>query len=198
MTSIPKASLINLNSLSFYSKFSVFSSFYLVPPVSSNHSKWIIDTVATDHMICSISLFTSITAKISTNVKLPNEKLDVVTHIGTVQIPANLLLTNGLCVLFFSFNLLFDRKLIKSIHCCFILFANFCFIQSLNNWMTIELGELQDDLYYLVRNPRASSSSNVATKFASLPSFFAYVKNVSVDLWHFRLGHLISEWAREE
>jgi hypothetical protein len=39
-------------------------------------------------MICSISLFTSITAKISTNVKLQNGKFVVVTHIGTIQISA--------------------------------------------------------------------------------------------------------------
>jgi hypothetical protein len=192
MTGIPKSSLINLNSLSFDSKFSVFYSCHMTSPVSSNPSKWIIDTGATDHIICSISLFTSITTTLSTNVRLPNGKLAAVTHIGTIQISANLLLTNVLCVPSFSFNLLYVNKLIKSIHCCFILFANFCFIQSLNSWMTIGLGELQDGLYYLVHDPATSSSSNVATKSAFLPSFSASVKNVSADLWHFRLGHLPS------
>jgi hypothetical protein len=143
-------------------------------------------------MICSILLFTSITAKISANVKLPNGKFAAVTHIGIVQILANLILTDVLCVPSFSFNLLSVSKLIKSITCCFILFANFCFIQNLKSWMTIGLGELKDGLYYLVQNPDMHSSSRSTTKSVPFSSFSASVKNVDTDLWHFRLGHLPS------
>ncbi|XP_059429062.1 uncharacterized protein LOC132162859 [Corylus avellana] len=44
------------------------------------HNPWIIDTGATDHMICSLSLFTSISAVVSTHVKLPNGSIVSVTH----------------------------------------------------------------------------------------------------------------------
>jgi hypothetical protein len=134
-------------------------------------------------MICSISFFTSITTKVSTTVKLPNGKFVAVSHIGTVQISAYLVLTNVLCVSSFSLNLLSVSKLIRSIPCCFILFANFCFIQSLTTWMPIGLGELQDGLYYLVQNPATSSSYTEMTK--SAPSFSASIKTVCTDPWHF-------------
>ena len=179
MTGIPKSSSINLSSLGFNSKFLVFSSCHSITLVWITPLKWIIDTGATDHIICSLSLFTSITAKISTNVKLPNGKFVVVTHIETIQISANLILTNVLCVPSFSFNLFYVSKLIKSITCCFTLFAKFCFIQSLNSWMTIGLGELKDGLYYLVHDSAIYPSSKVTTKSASFPYFFASVKTVS-------------------
>ena len=108
-------SSLTLNPIGFDSKFYVFSS--LVPLVSITHSKWIIDTRETGHMICSISLFISITVKISANVKLPNGKFAAVIHIGTIQISANLTLTNVLCVPSFSFNLLSVSKPIESITC---------------------------------------------------------------------------------
>jgi len=192
MSGISPSSSINFHPLNLDPKFSIFSSCHSVSPASTISSKWIIDTGATDHMICSISFFTSITATISTSIKLPNGKFAAVTHIGTVQISAHLVLTNVLCVPSFSFNLLSVSKLIKSIPCCFILFANFCFIQSLTTWMTIGLGELQDSLYYLVQNPAASSSSTRTTKSALSLPFSASVKTVCTDLWHFRLGHLPS------
>lgn len=190
MSGISPSSFLNFHPFNLDPKFSVFSSCNSVSPVSTICSKWIIDTGATDHMICSISFFTSITAKVSTTVKLPNGKFAAVTHIGTVQISAHLVLTNALCVPSFSFNLLSVSRLIRSIPCCFILFANFCFIQSLTTWMTIGLGELQDGLYYLVQNPATSSSLTETTK--SVPPFSASIKTVYTDPWHFRLGHLPS------
>jgi hypothetical protein len=74
---------------------------------------WIIDTGATDHMVCSLSFFTTIIATISKFVKLPNGQLALVTHIGTVRISASLILTDVLCVHSFSFNLISASKLTK-------------------------------------------------------------------------------------
>jgi hypothetical protein len=93
---------------------------------------WIVDTGATDHMVCSISFFTSITAIISTNVQLPNGAIATVTHIGTVKISDSLILTEVLCVPSFNFNLISASKLIKHLCCCLIFLYNHCFIQSLN------------------------------------------------------------------
>jgi len=74
---------------------------------------WIIDTGATDHMVCSLSFFTTITATISKFVKLPNGQLVSVTHVGTVRISSSLILTDVLCVHSFSFNLISASKLTK-------------------------------------------------------------------------------------
>jgi len=119
-------------------KHSVFSSCH-TSIVSTPHT-WIIDTGATDHMINSISLFTSITSTISTKVKPPNGQFALVTHIDTVRISAHLTLTNVLCVPSFSFNLLSVSKLIRSFNYCFLFFANYCFIQNLKTWMKIGVG----------------------------------------------------------
>jgi hypothetical protein len=106
--------------MSLFPKYSIFSSCHT--SISCPSHAWIIDTGATDHMIISISLFTSITATISTKVKLPNENFALVTHIGTVQVSAHLTLTDVLCVPSFSFNLLSVSKLVKTFHYCFLFF----------------------------------------------------------------------------
>ena len=45
---------------------------------------WIIDTKATDHVVHSVSCFTSITTTLSSHVNLPDCETTLVTHIGTV------------------------------------------------------------------------------------------------------------------
>jgi hypothetical protein len=97
-------------------------------------------------MISCVSLFTTITALVSTSVKLPNGDLVSITHIGTVQISEHLILTNVLYVPSFSFNLISVAKLIKQLKCCLILINNYCFIQNLVKWRTIGVGEEKDGL----------------------------------------------------
>ena len=69
---------------------SVFASSLSLPQQPSltipAKTPWIIDTGATDHMICSISFFTSITSVVSKSVRLPNGQFASVTHIGTIKI----------------------------------------------------------------------------------------------------------------
>jgi len=152
----------------------------------------IVDTGATDHMINSISLFTSITTTISSKVKLLNGKFALVTHIGTVKISAHLTLTNVLCVPSFSFNFLSVSKLVQSFNFCFIFFANYCFIQNLTSWMTIGVGRKANGLYYLL-DELAVPASNVFSSYFSNSVHFpisAHVKSIATDLWHYRMGHL--------
>jgi hypothetical protein len=116
-------------SISLYMNHSVFSSSHTSPAISSDKSSsWIIDTGVIDHMISTVSLFTSITATISSRVKLPNGNYAIVTHIGTVKLSEHLTLHDVLCVPSFSFNLISASKLIKFLNCCLIFLANFCFI----------------------------------------------------------------------
>ena len=47
---------------------------------------WVLDTRATDHIICSKSLLTTITVVTQTVVELPNGETAWVTHIGIVTL----------------------------------------------------------------------------------------------------------------
>jgi hypothetical protein len=192
------------NSLCFQSstlgdKHSVFSSNSLFQLAIKNSIKypWIIDTGATNHIVCSISFLTTITAIVSKQVRLPNGNSASVTHIGTVKISATLTLTNVLCVPSFSFNLIFVSKLIKVLNCCIILLAEFCFIQQLFGWKMIGLGREVGGLYHLMlHNLEGHIDSSVPvlaphsvqTK-PDLNSVVAAVK-VLANVWHSRLGHL--------
>ena len=89
---------------------------------------WVIDIGATDHMVHSITCFTTITATLNTFVNLPNGEVAPVTHVGIVKISKYLILHNVLCVPSFSFNLISVSQLVKSTACCLILFGNLCFI----------------------------------------------------------------------
>jgi hypothetical protein len=140
-------------------------------------------------MICSTSFFTTITSTVSKFVKLPNGQFVLVTHIGTVRIYAFLILTNGLCVPAFSFNLISASKLTKFSSYCLIILADFCFIQNLLTWRMIGVGRERGGLFHLLNKPVFSSISSVP----SAQSFS--VKTISSDVWHFRLGiKLLSQY----
>jgi hypothetical protein len=101
-------------------------------------SPWIIDTGVMDHMIYCTSLFTSITATVSYQVKLPNGQDVPVTHIGVVRLSKHLVLNHVLCVPSFNFNLLSAKKLTQHHSCCLIFLSNACFFSGLslmdNDW----------------------------------------------------------------
>lgn len=67
---------------------------------------WVLDTGATNHIVCLVHLFTSFTTISHTIVELPNGETAVVTHIGIVKLSSHITLTNVLCVPSFTFNLL--------------------------------------------------------------------------------------------
>ena len=92
---------------------------------------WILDTGATDHMVHSLSKFTTITSAIHTYIHLPNGEKALATHVGSVQVTATLLLTDVLCVPSFSFNLISISKLTNLPSCCVFFLSHFCFIQDL-------------------------------------------------------------------
>ena len=88
---------------------------------------WVIDTEATDHIVYSVHLLNDFTA-VNCVVALPNGETALVTHIGSICISENLVLTNVLYVPSFSFNLLSVSQLTKKMHCCLIFLSTFCFI----------------------------------------------------------------------
>ncbi|XP_075651855.1 uncharacterized protein LOC142622291 [Castanea sativa] len=158
-------------------KHSIFSA-KVVNKEVLNATDWVIDIEATDHMVHSITCFTTVTATLNTYVNLPNGEVATVTHIGIVKISENLILQNVLCVPSFNFNLIFVSQLAKSIACCLIFFGSLCFIQDLAHWSTLGLGRKLNGLYLL-------SKSNF-----SAPIITASVHSSQTQIWHSRLGHL--------
>ena len=144
---------------------------------------WVIDTGTTDHMVHSVTCFTSITTILNTHVNLPNGEIALVTHIGTVRILEKLTLYNVLCVPSFSFNLISVNLLAKSISSCLIFFGTLCFIQDLAYWSTLGLGKECNGLYLLERGNSTSHSI-----FASISTAIPLVH--STHVWNSRLGHL--------
>jgi hypothetical protein len=140
----------SFNNHSQHSIFSSISTFQVASQLVNQ--PWIIDTDATDHMVCSLSFFTTITATISKFVKLPNGQLVSVTHVGTVRISSSLILTDVLCVPSFSFNLISASKLTKFFSCCLTFLADFCFIQNLLTWKMIGVGRENAGLFHLLNN----------------------------------------------
>jgi hypothetical protein len=151
MTSVDD-SLITAQSFILDSTHSVFASSLSLPQQSSitnpATTPWIIDTGATNHMICSTSFFTSITSVVSKSVRLPNGQCASVTHIGTIKISECFVLTNVLCIPSFSFNLISVSKLIKTLQCCVIFLPKFCFVQHLTSWKMIGVGKEAGGLYH--------------------------------------------------
>ena len=75
---------------------------------------WVIDTSATNHIVCSMHLLTSLTAISHTVVELPNGEAALVTHVGTLKLSSHITLTNVLCVPSISFNLIYVSALSHS------------------------------------------------------------------------------------
>ena len=63
-----------------------FFSAHIVDRQAYKSNTWIINTVATDYMVHSVSCLSTITSTINTLVYLPNEEKALVIHIGTVHI----------------------------------------------------------------------------------------------------------------
>lgn len=84
-------------------------------PCSSLSHSWIIDTRATDHMVGSIDLLTTIISTIHIKVKLPNGQHVLATHIGTVTLAKDFVLNNVLYIPNFYVNLISTSKLTSKI-----------------------------------------------------------------------------------
>lgn len=91
-------------------------------------SPWIIDIGATDHIICSLTLFDSYVPLQNAFVHLPNGMKVQVTHIGTVILNSHIVLHNVLLVPTFTFNLLSASKLTSTKKDCLIVLSNCCVI----------------------------------------------------------------------
>ncbi|KAG7533590.1 Retrotransposon Copia-like N-terminal [Arabidopsis thaliana x Arabidopsis arenosa] len=126
-----------------------------------NFNAWIIDSGATTHVCCNLSLFADINSISDTTVKLPNSSQIIINQSGTVMLSDKLILKNVLFIPSFHLNL----------------------ISELTRGLMIGKGHLENKLYFL---DNASSSSS-----SQAPSPFICNLNASdsSSLWHSRLGH---------
>ncbi|KAL4603176.1 hypothetical protein ACB092_10G106700 [Castanea dentata] len=176
---------------------SVFSA-KVVKRRAFNSDTWVIDTGVTDHIVCSVSALSSITAVTNAIVELPNGETALVTHISTIILSSSLTLHNVLCVPSFTFNLLSVSTIIKTQPCCLVFLSTLCFVQDLASWRTIGVGQQVDGLYLLQSGNLQQTSPNALAEFLTnhkLTSAFTSVSAATAShcnlssLWHFRLGH---------
>lgn len=161
----------------------VHQNFSATPYKSS--TVWILDSGATDHMVCSLSSFSSFLNAVNTFVHLPNGNSVPVTYTGLVSISPDITLHNVLYVPSFNFNLISTSKLTAASHIGLIFLSNKCLIQDLHAWRTIEVANQKDGLYLL----DISSVSLPTAVFNSADSTcLSFLANNS--LWHLRLGHM--------
>ncbi|XP_075658622.1 uncharacterized protein LOC142628397 [Castanea sativa] len=145
-------------------KHSVFSA-KIINRRAYNSNTWVIDTSASDHIVCSMKLMTSYTEISHTMVELPNGEVAIVTHIGTICLSSHITLTNVRCVPSFTFNLLSVNALTKSQPMCLVLY------RTLHVGARLEWAKCMMSF----KSFSAACSSTLSTNL-----FF---------LWHSRLGH---------
>ena len=135
---------------------------------------WIIDSGATDHIVCNIQLLTSLRPATHHDVKLPSDSSARVTHIGTVQFTSQFRLENVLCVPSFYLNLISVSKLVRDSFYVTIFLRQVCFVQDLRSGKMIGTGTEKEGLYCLDIYQEATCSM---------------ARTQTSNLWHERLGH---------
>ena len=143
-------------------KHSIFSA-KLVNRTAFGNDTWVMDTRASDHIICSMSLFQSYTTVSHYVVELPNGESAHVTHIGSVKLSTPLILEHVLCVPSFSFNLLSVSQLTQKLPLYLVFSSQFCFIQDISCWRTIGVVEVHNGLYLLQKSTTGTAPSLFAT-----------------------------------
>ena len=139
--------------------------------LSVTNSTWIIDSGATNHMCCDLSLFksyTTVSDNIDNTITIPNGNLIKIAHKGTVILSPELTLSNVLHVPAFNFNLISVTKLCSDMHCSLTFLNNCCSVQGPSLRRPILLGKLVQGLYHLVdtfpesnQQPQKDSSASI-------------------------------------
>ncbi|KAK8624287.1 hypothetical protein V6N13_065635 [Hibiscus sabdariffa] len=163
-----------------------------------NQICWILETDATDHMLCDFhSLdFPTPRALDSHLVHLPNGKTTQITHTGSFSFNPSLMLPKVLYVPQFTHNLLSVSQLTKDIHCSVMFYPDFCILQDLYSGRMKGIGTQSCGLYFLDSTsffPEVTYG-NQCTSFDQCSVYaFAECMSSSVvnknSIWHARLGH---------
>ena len=111
------------------------TQFFSHPFVPSD--AWVIDTGATHHVCCNISLFSHSRLVHNTTVTLPNGHVVAINRVGSVRLFDTLNLDNVLFVPMFTFNLLSISALTLSHNCSVNFLSNSSVIQDLTRGLMI-------------------------------------------------------------
>lgn len=101
--------------------------------ITKPYCSWIINTEATDHMICRPHLFTHNVSLVSHTIKLLNGTTTNATHVGDICLSDQFILKHVLCVPDFFCNLHSPKSLTTHSNCCLIFYSKSCYIQDLSS-----------------------------------------------------------------
>lgn len=140
----------------------------------NNHTLWILDIGATDHITFNISLFLDYKSIVHNPVSLPDGSQANASISGTVAISPFLTLHNVLYIPSFHVNLVYIAKHVES-NVFFVQFSvNSCHILQNNSKAMIGIANMQRGLYIL--------------NFAYHHSSFSSIRNNSCNTWNLILG----------
>lgn len=150
--------------------------------------EWIVDSGASDHMACSLSLLHNIKpAPSHFTIKLPTGATAHITHIGDTILSCGLVLLNVLFVPQFTHNLLSVTKLSKDNKCDVLFGEQKCLIVNSDSKMTLCVGQLKNNLYYL-SDKTSISTENIVCNVTSQSNSSVDASNMYIT-WHNRFGH---------
>ncbi|XP_073017753.1 uncharacterized protein [Primulina eburnea] len=132
--------------------------------ISNIHRHWVLDTGATYHICCSLSMYHTSTP-VSSKVTLPDSSNTPATHIGSVHLSPDHILEDVLCVPAFHFNLISISALTKYMHFSVSFSSDSCHIQFLTKGGMIGTGKQVGNLYVL--DPPSLSPTLVSTQFGT-------------------------------
>ncbi|XP_019196007.1 PREDICTED: uncharacterized protein LOC109189835 [Ipomoea nil] len=140
-------------------------------------STWILDSGATDHIVCSLDYFDNYRVVRGAEVNLPTGNSVVVNHVGNVSLNKELCLKDALHIPSFKFNIISVSKLLQDTCNKLIFLSNQCLIQDMLGTRT-GIAKQRNGLYLLLEPPRRQDVMH---------SFAVHCNNSEV--WHQRLGH---------
>ncbi|CAL1397690.1 unnamed protein product [Linum trigynum] len=140
---------------------------------------WILDTGASDHIVCSLSLLQNHKQISGVFITLPTGQRVEASHSGTVRCLPDLVLEEALYVPQFNFNLVSVSKLSKNKSLCLTFFSDVCLIQDMQLRRMTGSAKLSHGLYLL---------DNIDNSI--IPKHTTATSSAPFDLWHHRLGHV--------
>ncbi|GJT30079.1 putative RNA-directed DNA polymerase [Tanacetum coccineum] len=161
-----------------FSKFYCGNTKFLVKTITLG---WIIDSGVNQHLTTSTIGMTNVVdiSNLNITVDHPNGTVATISHIGDLRLFNNVILHDVLVVPGYCVSLLSVNKLIKDGKLFFGFDEDKCYIQDLDKGITLGTSSESGGLY-LFDDFKNKSLGNVNTVMAF---------NVSIDLWHSRLGH---------
>ncbi|XP_019181634.1 PREDICTED: uncharacterized protein LOC109176683 [Ipomoea nil] len=147
--------------------------------VNLDSTTWILDSGATDHIVCSREFFNVCHVVQGARVNLPNGETVIVQHMGDINLGKELWLRNALHIPQFKFNIVSVSKLIKDSSHTLIFDSGQCRIQS--DGRTTDFAREDRGLYLLLQPQKISLHSNSIVQCNSAMA--------TIELWHKRLGH---------